>query len=148
MRYLLPRLCIEKLYKSFVRFLLDYPDVIYDNCSNIDSTKIENIQRRTGIILTGAIRVTKHKTLLKEAGVEPLKMRRKLHRLTYLFKIKNNLKPDYLVNIHPLSSHNTQNYDLRRPSQLIPIRARTAIYYNSFLPTTIRDWNSLPKDVL
>jgi hypothetical protein len=99
--------------------------------------------------LTGAIRVTKHKTLLKEAGVEPLKTRRKLHRLIYLFKIKiNKLTPDYLVNIHPLSSHNTQNYDLRRPSQLILIRAKTTIYYNSFLPATIRDWNSLPKGVL
>jgi hypothetical protein len=39
----------------------------------------------------GAIRVTKHKTLLKEAGVEPLKTHRKLHRLTYLFKIKKKL---------------------------------------------------------
>jgi hypothetical protein len=27
-------------------------------------------------------------------------------------------------------------------------RARTAIYYNSFSPAIIRDWNSLPKDVL
>ena len=79
-RYLLPRLCIEKLYKSFVGPLLDYSDVIYDNYSNIDSTKIENIQRRACIILTGAIRVTKHKTLLKDAGVKPLKTRRKLHR--------------------------------------------------------------------
>jgi hypothetical protein len=41
----------------------------------------------------------KHKTLLKEAGVESLKTRRKLHRLTYLFKIKNRLTPVYLVNI-------------------------------------------------
>ena len=35
MRYLLPRICIEKLYKSFVRSLLDYADVIYANCSYI-----------------------------------------------------------------------------------------------------------------
>jgi hypothetical protein len=77
MRYLLPRLCIEKLYKSSVRSLLDYSDVIYDNYSNIDSTKTENIQQRACIILT--VRVTKHKTLLKEAGVEPLKTRRKFH---------------------------------------------------------------------
>ena len=40
LRYLLPRLWIEKLYKSFARSLLDYSDVIYDNCSNVDSTKI------------------------------------------------------------------------------------------------------------
>jgi hypothetical protein len=71
-----------------VRSLLDYSDVIYYNFSNIDSTKTENIQRRAYIILMGAIRVTKHKTLLKEAGVEPL---RKLHRLTYLFKIKKKI---------------------------------------------------------
>ena len=80
MRYLLPRLCIEKLYKSFVRSLLDYSDAIYDNCSKIDSTKIENIQRRACIILTGTIRQTKHKTLLKEAGVEPHKTR--THEIT------------------------------------------------------------------
>jgi len=39
----------------------------------------------------GAIRVTKHKTLLKEAGVEPFKTHRKLHRLTYLFKVNKKL---------------------------------------------------------
>jgi hypothetical protein len=37
---------------------------------------------------------------------------------------------------------------MRRPSQLIPIRAKTTIYYNSFLPATIIEWNSLPKGVL
>jgi hypothetical protein len=42
--------------------------------------EIENIQRQACIILTGAIRVTRHKTLLKEAGVEPFKTRRTLHR--------------------------------------------------------------------
>ena len=62
MRYLLPSLCIEKLHKIFVRSLSEYPDVIYDNCSNIDSTKIEHIQRRTCIMLTDVIRVTKYKT--------------------------------------------------------------------------------------
>ena len=57
MRYLLPRLYIEKLYKTCVRFLLDYSDVIDDNCSNMDSSKIENIQRWACIILTVTIRV-------------------------------------------------------------------------------------------
>jgi hypothetical protein len=88
MRYILPRLCIEKLHNSFVCSMLDYSDVIYYNCSNIDSTKIENIQRWACIILMGVVRETRYKTPLKEAGVEPLKTHRKLHRLTYLFKIK------------------------------------------------------------
>jgi hypothetical protein len=46
---------------------VDFSDVIGDNCSNIDSTKIASILRGESIILTGAIRVAKHNTLLKEA---------------------------------------------------------------------------------
>ena len=61
---------------------------------------------------------------------------------------KNTLTPDYLDNIHPLSNHSTKVRS-ERQWQLIPPRDRTAIYYNSFFfSATIRDWNSLPKDVL
>ncbi|CAC5395464.1 unnamed protein product [Mytilus coruscus] len=148
MRHLLPRLCIEKLYKTFVRLLLDYADVIYDNCSSADSVNIEHVQRRACIISTGAIRITKHVTLLKEVGLELLKTRRKVHRLTYLYKIKNHLVPDYLCNFYPLFHHNTENYNLRRHANLIPIRSRTVAYYNSFLLATIRDWNSLSAELI
>jgi hypothetical protein len=64
MRSILPRSCIEKMYKSFIRSLLDYTDVIYDNCSKFDTDKLEPVQRRACIIATGAIRLTKHETLL------------------------------------------------------------------------------------
>lgn len=52
-----------------------------------------------------------------------------------------------MINLHPLTNHNTQNYDLRRHSQLIPLRARTVSFYNSFLLATIRDWNSIPPEI-
>jgi hypothetical protein len=52
-----------------------------------------------------AIIVSKHNTWLHEADVEPLKTHRKLHRLTYLFKIKESeLTHDYLVDFHPRST--------------------------------------------
>ncbi|CAC5407173.1 unnamed protein product [Mytilus coruscus] len=124
----------------------DYADVIYDNCSSADSANIEHVQRRVCIISTGAIRVTKHVTLLKEVGHELLKTRRKVHRLTYLYKIKNHPVPDYLRNFHPLFHHNTENNNLRRHANLIPIWSRTVAYYNSFLLATIKDWNSLSAE--
>ncbi|CAC5380462.1 unnamed protein product [Mytilus coruscus] len=126
----------------------DYADIIYDNCSSADSANIEHVQRRACIISTGAIRVTKHVTLLKEVGLELLKTRRKVHRLAYLYKIKNHLVPDYLRNFHPLFHHNTANYNLRRHANLIPIRSRTVAYYNSFLLATIRDLNSLSAELM
>ena len=101
MRCILPRSCIEKLYKSFIRSLLDYTDVIYDNCCKVDTDKLENVQCRACSIATGAIRLTKHETLLQEVGLETLKSRRQHHRLVYLHKkLKTNshlLIPYYSV---------------------------------------------------
>jgi hypothetical protein len=112
MGHILPRLCIEKIYKSFVRSRFDFSDVIGDNCSNIDSTKIASILRGESIILTGAIRVAKHNTLLKEACVEPLKTGRNYTDCHIYLRYRKKLTPDYLVNIRPLSCHTTQKYDL------------------------------------
>ena len=144
MRCILPRSCIEKLYKSFIRSLLDYTDVIYDNCCKFDTDKLEHVQCRACIIATGAIRLTKHKTLLQEVGIETLKSRRRHHRLVYLYKIKNKLTPSYLSNLHSMTNHNTLNYNFQRQNQIIPIRTRTTCFYNSFFPATKRNWNNLP----
>ena len=38
-------------------------------------------------------------------------------------------------------------YNRRRSDQLQTIDSRTNLYYNSFLPSTVRAWNSLPAEV-
>ena len=64
MKRLLPRICLEKLYKTIVRPILDYGDVLYDNCLNYESEFLEKVQRRAAILSTGAFKITKHKDLL------------------------------------------------------------------------------------
>ena len=71
------------IYKSCIRSLLDYTDVIYDNCFKFDTDKLEHVQRRACIIATRSIRLTKHETPLQEVGLETIKFRR-YHRLLYL----------------------------------------------------------------
>ena len=71
------------IYKSCIRSLLDYTDVIYDNCFKFDTDKLEHVQRRACIIATRSIRPTKHETPLQEVGLETIKFRR-YHRLLYL----------------------------------------------------------------
>jgi hypothetical protein len=53
--------------------LLDYTDIIYANCSKFDTDKLKHVQYRACVIATGAIRLTKHETLLQEVGLETLK---------------------------------------------------------------------------
>ena len=141
MKRLLPRICLEKLYKTIVGPILDYGDVLYDNCLNYESEFLEKVQRRAAILSTGAFKITKHKDLLNELGLSPLHIRRKIHRLTLFYKIKNKQCPNYLSDSCPLVNHNTENYNLRRRDFVLPLYTRTVKYQSSYFPATIRDRN-------
>ena len=43
----------------------------------------------------------------------------------------------------PQSVDHASSYNLRNSHNLRPIATRTNLYYNSFLPSVIRDWNKL-----
>ena len=63
-----------RIYKSFIRRHLDYGDIVYDKPKN-DSfkSKIENIQYKACIAITGAIQGRSCEHLYKELGLESLK---------------------------------------------------------------------------
>ena len=55
---ILPRNSLLTIYKSFIRPLLDYADVIYDQPSNVSlSKKIESVQYNTALAITGLLKV-------------------------------------------------------------------------------------------
>ena len=57
------------LYKTTIRPVLDYGDIIYDACLKSESDAIEKCQRKHGkaaIICTGAFRHTSNERLLVE----------------------------------------------------------------------------------
>ena len=58
--------------------------------------------------------------------------------------MKNGLTPAYLTSLIP--QQRTQPYALRTNSDIPTIRCNTQAYASSFLPLTIRQWNSLPTD--
>lgn len=58
--------------------------------------------------------------------------------------MKNNLAPTFLSSLIP-DQTNTR-YNLRNSDNIPGIYARTTLYFNSFLPSTICDWNNLPSE--
>ena len=42
---------------------------------------------------------------------------------------------------------NVQNYNLRNADNYQQVHATSRLYSDSFLPSTIREWNNLPADV-
>ena len=75
--FLLPRISLLAIYKSFARAYLHYDDVIYDQPNNFRlSDKIETAQYNAALAITGAIRRTSRENLYQELGLESLKDRR------------------------------------------------------------------------
>ena len=59
----------------------------------------------------------------------------------------NNLSPEYLSSLIPPTVNTLSQYNLRNAQNIQTVNFRTAQYYNSFLPSSIREWNNLPLDV-
>ena len=102
MNLLLPRSFLLTIYKSFVRPHIAYGDVIYDQPKNCPlSDKIESVQYNAALAITGAIRETSKAKLYQELGLESLKYRRWLRRMSYLYKIILTKLPPYLYELIP-----------------------------------------------
>ena len=73
----MPRKSLITIYKVFLRPLIDYGDIIYDKPNN-DSfyEKLESIQYKAALAITGAIQGTSRDRIYAEIGLESLKARR------------------------------------------------------------------------
>ena len=102
LRHTLPQKSLITIYKSFLRPLVDYGDIIYDQPNNESfCEKLESIQYKAALAITGAIQGTSHDKIYAELGLESLKARRWYKRLSCMFKIMNKQAPNYLINLIP-----------------------------------------------
>ena len=81
---LLPRSSLETIYRSYARPVLEYADIIWDNCNTHHQNRLEQIQIRAAQIVSGAKRRTSHNQLYNELGWNPLSVRRCQHKLYVL----------------------------------------------------------------
>ena len=73
------------MYLSFIRPILEYGDVIWDNCCNYEKFEIEKIQIEAGRIVTGATKSCQKSKILEETGWDSLETRRYKHRMITFF---------------------------------------------------------------
>ena len=147
LKFKLDRKSLETIYTAFIRPLIEYGDIIWDNCSQYEKDELQKIQNEAARIATGATRLVSLSTLSKEIGWESLEKRRTNHKLTLFYKMTNNLAPLYLSSLVPSTVSNISRYNLRNSNNLQTIDARTTLYFNSFLPSTVRAWNEVPEEV-
>ena len=145
-KFKLDRKSLQIIYFSFIRPLLEYADVVWDNCTQNEVNELEKIQHKAARIVTGSTKLVSIHSLLQETGWETLSYRREKHELLLFFKRQNGFSPDYLSSLVPPIVGSTIHYNLRNDSDLHIVHANTQQYYNSFLPSVIRGWNELPEE--
>ena len=144
LRYSLPRKSLITIYKAFLRPLIDYGDIIYDQPHNESfCEKIESVQYKAALAITGAIQGTSQDKIYQELGLESLKSRRWYKRLTCMFKIMRNEAPNYLINLIPKCEHTIKTRNSHKPLY----HCRTECFKSSFFPSALSDWFNLDKNI-
>lgn len=119
-------------------------------CKQEKSNLLESVQIEAGRIITGLRRTSSRQNLYNELGWETLSNRRQKHKVKLMYKILNKLNnytPKNLYDMVEQCLSVSHNYSLSNNNLFhIPI-TRTVAYYNSFLPSTVKLWNTLPKSL-
>ena len=109
-----------------------------------DQDALERVQRRAARWITSSYdRTTSVTNLLRQLNLEPLDKRRRIYRLTFLYKVLNEhvavppYKLDITQNGRPVCGSVTKQ-------RLVIPRCSTNELKNSFVPRTIVQWNALP----
>ena len=147
LKFKLDRKSLETIYFSFIRPLLEYANVVWNNCTQYESNELEKIQNEAARIVTGATKLASLHSLYADTGWESLASRREKHKLILYYKMQHGMTPEYLSSLVPPTVGSTARYPLRNESDLQTVPAKSQQYFNSFLPSVTRAWNGLPEEI-
>ena len=116
-------------------------------CTETDADLLESVQLDAARAVTGATRSTSTVKLYSETGWETLSKRREKHRLKLFYKMIQGHAPEYLCNLVPENVSSRNQYNVRSRNNITEPKCRLNLYGNSFIPSTVRHWNMLPRAV-
>ena len=147
LKYKLDRKLLEIIYTAFVRPILEYGNVVWDNCAQYEKDELEKIQHEAARIATGTTRLVSLNLLYQEVKWDSLQKRRNDHKFCLFFKMKHNLTQTYVSALVPQNAGLHDKVQLTYLQRPVTIHSRTTLYANSFFPSTVRDWNNLSPEV-
>ena len=146
LKYKVNRSTLSRMYITFIRPLLEYASNVWHGCSSADTDRIEKLQLEAARIVTGLTVLASKESLYFETGWEPLSTRRQNCQLLTVFKIHNNLAPNYLIDIFPNQRIDISRYETRNALQYNKPKCRLEIMKKSFVPSSVNLWNTLSDE--
>ena len=139
---------VKRLYLSLVRTSLEYAAPVWDHCPVRDAMALERIQLAVArAVLKFCRRDHSNVETLKAIGWPSLAWRRRRFKLLLLWDLLHEGGPPALRDqVPPLVSSRTP-YPLRNSSSISLPLCQSSRHLNSFLPSSIALFNSLPLSV-
>ena len=147
LKFRLKRSTLNQIYITYLRPLLEYASVVWDNCTLSEKESLDKIQYEAARIVTGLTRSVSNDKLIQEIGWVSLSERRKMQKLILVYKYKQGLLPTYLSQIFPDSVAQTNPYNLRNNYDFTIVRRRTEIFSKSVIPSSVHLWNQLDASI-
>ena len=132
-------------YSAYVRPIVEHASVVWSPHVKADISRIEMVQRKAAhFVFNDFSSYSSVSFVLTGQNWQSLELRRTKAIIIMFYKIINNLiSINFSEHIHPKTSC-TRAY----LNKFISLSARLNCYYHSFLPHSIRLWNSLPNDLV
>ena len=146
-KFTINRKALGQIYVSFLRPILEYGSTVWDSCTQYEKDNLEKIQHEAARIVTGLTRSVSLRSLYGELGWISLEERRQFQKLVIAYKIKNGITPEYLNNLFPETVGSNTPYNLRNNSDYNIVYTRTELFKNSYIPSCITLWNTLPEHI-
>ena len=115
-RDLTPASTLNDIYSSIIQPHFDYCSTVWDCCNKGSKDKLQRLQNRAARIITRAGYDVRSTDILEKLNWPTLHQRRANRRVCLMYKIHNNLAPNYLVecftqtkNVH---THNTRGHEV------------------------------------
>ena len=137
----------ELAYNTYVRPTLEYASSVWDTNIKDQINRVERVQRRAARFVKADYHPDHSVTLmLQELNWSTLRERRAHAKMTSMYRIVHNLiaipvQPPYFYSINT-SSHRGHQY------RFLQHHCRIQSYQDSFFPSSVRLWNSLPSSVV
>ena len=140
---------VEIIYISATRPRLEYANVVWNNCTRYEVNALEKIQLEAARIVTGGTKLVSLEVLYNERGWVLLETRRSKHKMCLFCKMNKSNSPNYLSSLVHNILKPTTHYSLRDATNIRQTLTRTQLYYNSFIPPSIRLslWDDLPSEM-
>ena len=146
LKFKLDRNSLQTMYFSFVLPTMEYANVVWGGSPECNISKLEKIHTDGMRLITGATARSSTEKLYIETSWQTINERINNSTIVMIFKIKNNIAPQYLIDLFPGVNNENATRTLRNNENITLIGdryLRLETFKNSFLPKAINLWNDL-----